>query len=307
MSASTTDSDPVLTRERDHLIRSRESLAAMRAGGQHRRRRRRRRLLQRVAGRRPGPPAQGAGRRPGRAAVLRPDRPQPRTASARTGRASTSAAGTSATRLGDPLVIDWRAPMSRSFYRATPAEPMGVRRRRRFGFAAGTLTSYEDEPLTAGADVAAPSRAGSCWRRSSGPGSARCGTSSRPSSRTRTTWSGPSWTTASACRARPAPARPRSACTGRRTCSTPTRSGCAGPACWSSARTGRSCATSARCCRRSARSGSARPRWTTCSRRSRSGPWTRPSWRRSRATRGWPRCCAGRCSGRSASRSRAWS
>jgi DNA helicase IV len=49
---------------------------------------------------------------------------------------------------GDPLVIDWRAPMSRSFYRATPAEPMGVRRRRRFGFAAGTLTSYEDEPLT---------------------------------------------------------------------------------------------------------------------------------------------------------------
>jgi DNA helicase IV len=52
---------------------------------------------------------------------------------------------------GDPLVIDWRAPMSRSFYRATPADPMGVRRRRRFGFSTGTLTSYEDEPLTAGA------------------------------------------------------------------------------------------------------------------------------------------------------------
>jgi DNA helicase IV len=52
---------------------------------------------------------------------------------------------------GDPLVIDWRAPMSRSFYRATPADPMGVRRRRRFGFSAGALTSYEDEPLTAGA------------------------------------------------------------------------------------------------------------------------------------------------------------
>ena len=31
MSASTTDTDPVLTCERDHLIRSRESLAAMRA------------------------------------------------------------------------------------------------------------------------------------------------------------------------------------------------------------------------------------------------------------------------------------
>jgi len=50
---------------------------------------------------------------------------------------------------GDPLVIDWRAPMSRSFYRATPADPMGVRRRRRFGFSAGALTSYEDEPLSA--------------------------------------------------------------------------------------------------------------------------------------------------------------
>ncbi|MFL6127990.1 MAG: AAA family ATPase, partial [Mycobacteriales bacterium] len=52
---------------------------------------------------------------------------------------------------GDPLVIDWRAPMSRSFYRATPADPMGVRRRRRFGFSAGVLTSYEDERLTAAA------------------------------------------------------------------------------------------------------------------------------------------------------------
>jgi DNA helicase IV len=54
---------------------------------------------------------------------------------------------------GDPLVIDWRAPMSRSFYRASPAEPMGVRRRRRFGFASGLLTSYEDEPLAAGAEA----------------------------------------------------------------------------------------------------------------------------------------------------------
>ncbi len=51
---------------------------------------------------------------------------------------------------GDPLVMDWRAPMSRSFYRATPGDPMGVRRRRRFGFAGGSLTSYEDEPLRTG-------------------------------------------------------------------------------------------------------------------------------------------------------------
>ena len=48
---------------------------------------------------------------------------------------------------GDPLVIDWRAPMSRPFYRATAADRMGLRRRRRFGFARADLTSYEDEVL----------------------------------------------------------------------------------------------------------------------------------------------------------------
>lgn len=51
---------------------------------------------------------------------------------------------------GDPVVIDWRAPMSTSFYRATTDDPQGVRRRRRFGFAGARLTSYEDEDLTAG-------------------------------------------------------------------------------------------------------------------------------------------------------------
>ncbi len=48
---------------------------------------------------------------------------------------------------GDPIVIDWRAPMSRPFYQATPAQPQGVALRRRFGFAGATLTSYEDEAL----------------------------------------------------------------------------------------------------------------------------------------------------------------
>ena len=37
---------------------------------------------------------------------------------------------------GEPMVIDWRAQMSLPFYRARPGEPMGVRRRRRFGFSA---------------------------------------------------------------------------------------------------------------------------------------------------------------------------
>ena len=48
---------------------------------------------------------------------------------------------------GDPVVIDWRAPMSRAFYQASAADPQGLARRRRFGFSGGELTSYEDEPL----------------------------------------------------------------------------------------------------------------------------------------------------------------
>jgi DNA helicase IV len=48
---------------------------------------------------------------------------------------------------GVPLVIDWRAPASRAFYQAGPKEPMGVVRRRRFGYSGGSLTAYEDEPM----------------------------------------------------------------------------------------------------------------------------------------------------------------
>lgn len=51
---------------------------------------------------------------------------------------------------GDPVVVDWRADISRAFYRASRAEPMGVVRRRRFGVEAGRLTAYEDEYLTDG-------------------------------------------------------------------------------------------------------------------------------------------------------------
>jgi DNA helicase IV len=50
---------------------------------------------------------------------------------------------------GDPVVIDWRAPMSRPFYQASAADPQGLVRRRRFGFDGGELTSYEDELLGA--------------------------------------------------------------------------------------------------------------------------------------------------------------
>ncbi|HEY8302309.1 MAG TPA: AAA family ATPase [Jatrophihabitans sp.] len=51
---------------------------------------------------------------------------------------------------GDPVVIDWRAPIARAFYRATPADRMGVTLRRRFGFHAGRLSSFEDEHLDRG-------------------------------------------------------------------------------------------------------------------------------------------------------------
>ena len=46
---------------------------------------------------------------------------------------------------GTPVVIDWRAPVSRPFYRASQADPLGLVLRRRFGFAGGELTAYEDE------------------------------------------------------------------------------------------------------------------------------------------------------------------
>jgi hypothetical protein len=49
---------------------------------------------------------------------------------------------------GTPAVIDWRAPVSRPFYRASGAEPMNLALRRRFGFSGGELTAYEDELFT---------------------------------------------------------------------------------------------------------------------------------------------------------------
>ena len=53
---------------------------------------------------------------------------------------------------GVPLVVDWRAPVSMPFYRATRDDPQGVRLRRRYGFSdTAQLTAYEDEPLTGGA------------------------------------------------------------------------------------------------------------------------------------------------------------
>ncbi|GAA0449949.1 ATP-binding domain-containing protein [Streptomyces sp. NPDC046215] len=59
---------------------------------------------------------------------------------------------------GDPMVIDWRAPVSQPFYRASKKEPMDVRMRRRFGYTGGELTAYEDEDLTDAAGDEQPGR-----------------------------------------------------------------------------------------------------------------------------------------------------
>ncbi|MFD7610339.1 HelD family protein [Streptomyces sp. NPDC059828] len=59
---------------------------------------------------------------------------------------------------GDPMVIDWRAPVSQPFYRASKKDPQDVALRRRFGYTSGDLTAYEDEHLTDPAEVERTSR-----------------------------------------------------------------------------------------------------------------------------------------------------
>ncbi|WP_035846444.1 HelD family protein [Kitasatospora azatica] len=54
---------------------------------------------------------------------------------------------------GDPMVIDWRAPVSQSFYRASRKDPMDIGKRRRFGYTGGELTAYEDENLSDPAEL----------------------------------------------------------------------------------------------------------------------------------------------------------
>ncbi|MCX4454983.1 AAA family ATPase [Streptomyces sp. NBC_01340] len=59
---------------------------------------------------------------------------------------------------GDPMVIDWRAPVSQPFYRASKKDPMDVGLRRRFGYTGGDLTAYEDEHLSDPSEAAATSK-----------------------------------------------------------------------------------------------------------------------------------------------------
>jgi len=45
----------------------------------------------------------------------------------------------------DPVLVDWRAPASEPFYRATGVKPMGLRRRRHFATRGRTLLGIDDE------------------------------------------------------------------------------------------------------------------------------------------------------------------
>jgi DNA helicase IV len=164
-SAGTTAADPTLSAERDHLLRSREYLRLMRedvlslramAGDPVSEEYLKADLYRRAEALRdlPDTPlffgrvnyaADGA-----EAAAAEPD------VAGRAGGPSTFAGeqfhiGRRHVHdaAGRPVVVDWRAPVSRPFYRASQAEPMGLELRRRFGFAGADLTAYEDEPFSA--------------------------------------------------------------------------------------------------------------------------------------------------------------
>ncbi len=49
---------------------------------------------------------------------------------------------------GDPVVVDWRAPVAIPFYRATAVDPLGLARRRRFTFAGRELADIFEEDFS---------------------------------------------------------------------------------------------------------------------------------------------------------------
>lgn len=59
---------------------------------------------------------------------------------------------------GDPMVIDWRAPVSQPFYRASKKDPLDIGLRRRFGYTRGEITAYEDEHLSDPGEAARTSK-----------------------------------------------------------------------------------------------------------------------------------------------------
>ncbi len=205
----------------------------MRDGGRAHRRLRRRRAGQ--------PRARPAARRAPRRARRRPDAPPffGRTDRDRDRRRRTAEVFHIGRRHvrdddGDPVVIDWRAPIARGVLPGhAPTTGWACGCAAASASPAGVLTSFEDEHLdrgeALGLDVRpaargdrAPARRADARHRRHHP--ARPGRAGARRPRHLAVHPG---------RAR-APARPRSACTARPTCSTPIPSGCAAPACWSS-------------------------------------------------------------------------
>ena len=158
--SDTTTTDP-LARERAHLAASRAALRAMREDAEALDIRDvtanwvNAAVLQRPDRR----PHQGARRPLPHPALLRPPRlpaRRPAPTRPRAPRASSFYIGRRHVHDadGDPMVIDWRAPVSQPFYRASKKDPMDVGLRRRFGYTGGELTAYEDEHLTDPAEAA---------------------------------------------------------------------------------------------------------------------------------------------------------
>ena len=145
---TTMTDDPVLASERAHLVASREALAAMRdrtahwssavAGDHVSTQYLRQQLFRRAESLVDDPSVPLFFGRIDYARALGAERDE----TCHIGRRHVEAS------VGDePLVMDWRAPMALPFYRARPADPMGVALRRRFGFQHGAITAYEDEHL----------------------------------------------------------------------------------------------------------------------------------------------------------------
>ncbi len=169
----------------------------------------------------------------------------------------------------DPVVVDWRAPISAPFYRATAVDPLGVAFRRRF-----TLDGRRD----LGVPRRAPGRPGRGRRRRRHPRPGAGRDRRRPFGRDardrrhdpgRAGHRDPGRHRPGADRPGRAGhrARPRSRCTERRTCCSSTEPGSLATACSSSVRTRRSSTTSPTCCRRSASAASASARRSSCASR----------------------------------------
>lgn len=148
---------------------------------------------------------------------------------------------------GDPMVIDWRAPVSQPFYRASKKDPQDVGQRRRFGYTGGELTAYEDEHLSDPTEAAQTSKLLQAEIERPRVGPMRDIVATIQPEQDEIVRSGLGGTVC--VQEGPEPARPLSACTGSRICCTRTASGSPAPARWSSGRTGRSSTTSNRCSR----------------------------------------------------------